>query len=163
VDVFAELTARNAAFAAEGPPAEVPQRPTLALTVISCMDTRLDVPALLGLRPGEALILRNGGGVVTDDVVRSLVIAERLLGCRNTLLLHHSRCGKTNFTDEGLRGELADQVGFAPPFTMEPADDLWVDLRQQAARLHASPYLTCKDTIRTAMYDEDTGRIEHLP
>jgi carbonic anhydrase len=157
-----ELLAANARYAQGFALGGLPTPPSRRLAVVACMDARLNVYALLGLREGEAHVLRNAGGAVTDDVVRSLVISQRLLGTRSIVLVHHTDCGMLTFTDDALRAEVERDVGIRPPFAFEAFSDLEGDVRQSIARLRASPFLPHRDDIRGFVYDVRTGRLSEV-
>ena len=137
-------------------------QPSLRLAVVACMDSRLDVFAALGLADGEAHVLRNAGGVITDDVVRSLAISQRRLGTEEIVLIHHTDCGMEKVTDDGFREELQDATGMAPSFAIESFTDVDANLRQSIARLRNSPFLLHRDRIRGFVYDVDTGRLREV-
>ena len=130
-------------------------RPSLKLAIVTCMDSRLDVFAALGLEDGQAHILRNAGGVVTDDVVRSLAISQRLLGTESVMVIHHTDCGMLKLTDDGFRAELQAATGMAPSFAIESFTDLDADVRQSVERLRHSRFLPHRDHIRGFVYDVD--------
>jgi carbonic anhydrase len=130
------------------------------------MDSRIDVFSVLGLDNGQAHVIRNAGGVVTDVVIRSLAISQRKLGTREIVLIHHTKCGMQTITDDGFRQELQDATGQAPAFAIESFTDLDADVRQSIARLRSSPFLAHRDSIRGFVYDVDTGalrRVEEAP
>ncbi|MEX0914144.1 MAG: carbonic anhydrase [Demequina sp.] len=156
-----QLIERNRAYAAGYTP-DLPLPPKLQLAVVSCMDARLDTFAMLGLDLGDAHILRNAGGVVTDDVMRSLVISQRKLGTQEIVLVHHTDCGALTFTDDELRGELLEETGYKPTWSPESFTDLDVDLRQSMARLRANPFLRHKDAIRGFVFDVHTGQLREV-
>lgn len=156
-----ELLARNEKYAATFPgPAS--GRPQLHLAVVACMDARLDVRGALGLSDGDAHVLRNAGGVVTDDVIRSLVISQRLLGTRQIVLIHHTDCGMAKFTDDGLKAEIEKDTGIRPPWAMEAFADPDADVRQSISRLKASPFLPHADGIRGFVFEVETGRLREI-
>jgi carbonic anhydrase len=130
-------------------------RPSLQLAIVTCMDSRLDVFAALGLQDGQAHILRNAGGVVTDDVIRSLSISQRLLGTEYVMVIHHTDCGMQKITDDGFRAELQADTGMAPSFAIESFTDIWADVRQSVARLRHSSFLVHRERIRGFVYDVD--------
>jgi carbonic anhydrase len=132
-------------------------RPTLGLAIVTCMDCRLDVFAALGLENGQAHVLRNAGGVITDDVIRSLAISQRRLGTREIALIHHTDCGMQLITDDGFRSELQEATGMAPSFAIESFTDVEADVRQSVARVRHSPFLPYRDQVRGFVYDVDTG------
>ncbi|HYC82551.1 MAG TPA: carbonic anhydrase [Solirubrobacterales bacterium] len=162
MDAVEELLSRNHAFAEGRPPLPESGEPQLRVAVVACMDTRLDVPAALGLRPGEAHVLRNAGGVVSDDVIRSLAISQRKLGTREVMLIHHTRCGMQTISDDGFREELLDETGVAPAFAIESFSDVDADLRQSVLRVRRSPFLLHRDGVRGFVYDVDDGRLREL-
>jgi len=130
-------------------------RPSLKLAIVTCMDSRLDVFSALGLKDGEAHILRNAGGVITDDVVRSLAISQRLLGTESVMVIHHTDCGMQKITDDGFRAELQATTGMAPAFAIESFTDVEADVRQSVARLRHSMFVPHRDQIRGFVYDVD--------
>ena len=155
------LLNNNERYAAEFiPPSQHPHGAELA--VVACMDARLDVYATLGLRPGQAHVIRNAGGVVTDDAIRSLLISQRLLGSREIMLIHHTRCGMLTFRDDDVKARIAADCGIRPPFALESFTDLDEDVRQSIARLKASPFLLYRDDIRGFVYDVDSGRLREV-
>ncbi|HEX4829948.1 MAG TPA: carbonic anhydrase [Trebonia sp.] len=156
-----ELLARNEKYAAAYPGA-APHPPALRLAVIACMDSRLDVHSVLGLAPGDAHVIRNAGGVITDDAIRSLVISQRLLGTREVALLHHTDCGMAKFTDAGLKDAIEADAGVRPPWATEAFTDLDQDVRQSVARVTASPFVPHKDQVRGFVFDVATGRLREV-
>ena len=157
-----ELLAKNRAFAASLPAQQLDARPSLQVAVVTCMDARLDAAAALGLRPGEAHILRNAGGVVSDDVIRSLAISQRRLGTREVMLIHHTKCGMQTITDDGFRAELQQETGVAPPFAIESFGDLDADVRQSVLRVRRSPFLAHRELVRGFVYDVDSGELREV-
>jgi carbonic anhydrase len=135
----------------------VPMPSETRVAVVACMDARLDVYRLLGLELGEAHVIRNAGGVVTEDAVRSLVISQRLLGTREIVLIHHTDCGMLTFEDDEVKRRIEADVGVRPPFALEAFSDLEADIRQSIRRLCASPFLEHKDAIRGFVYDVGSG------
>ena len=152
-----DLLAHNRDFAAAFDRGHLDVRPSLRLAIVACMDSRLDVFAALGLEDGQAHILRNAGGVITDDVVRSLAISQRRLGTEEIVLVHHTDCGLQLITDDGIRAELQEATGMAPAFAIESFTDGEADVRQAMARLRHSPFLLHRDRVRGFVYDVDTG------
>ena len=126
------------------------------------MDARLDVYRILGLADGEAHVIRNAGGVVTDDEIRSLAISQRLLGTREIILIHHTDCGMLTFTDDGFKRSIQDEVGIKPPWAAESFTDLDEDVRQSIARIKASPFIPRKDHVRGFVYDVRTGSLREV-
>ncbi len=157
-----ELLANNRAFAASQPAGDLGAEPTLHLAVVTCMDCRVDVYAMLKLRVGEAHILRNAGGVVTDDVLRSLTISQRRLGTREVMLVHHTKCGMQTITDDGLRAELLQATGTTPAFAIESFTDLNEDVRQSMRRVHHCAFLQHLEHVRGFVYDVDTGKLDEV-
>jgi len=156
VNVIDELLANNEAFAASIPVAHLDVQPRRRLAIVTCMDSRLDVFAALGLHQGEAHILRNAGGVITDDVIRSLAVSQRRLRTREVMLVHHTDCGMQSLTDDGFRAELQEASGVAPAFAIESFTDLDQDVRQSLRRVRRSPFLLHRDVVRGFVYDVDT-------
>ena len=162
MDVIDELLANNAAFAAAVPERHFDLRPSRRLAIVTCMDSRLDVFAALGLRDGEAHVLRNAGGVITDDVIRSLAVSQRRLGTRSVMLIHHTDCGMAKLTDDGFRQELQQATGVAPAFAIESFSDVDADVRQSVLRVRRSPFVAHRDAIRGFVYDVDTHRLREI-
>jgi len=162
VDVIEELLANNRTFAASLPARHVDVRPSRRLSIVTCMDSRLDVFAALGLRDGEAHVLRNAGGVITDDVIRSLAVSQRRLGTREVMLIHHTDCGMQALTDDGFRAELQAASGVAPAFAVESFSDLDADVRQSVLRVRRSAFLLHRDLVRGFVYDVDTHRLREI-
>jgi carbonic anhydrase len=161
VSVIDELLANNDAFAAALPTRHLDVRPSRHLVVVTCMDSRLDVFAALGLDEGDAHVLRNAGGVITDDV-RSLAVSQRRLGTREVMLIHHTDCGMQSLTDDGFRAELQDATGVAPAFAIESFTDVDADVRQSILRVRRSPFLVHRETVRGFVYDVDTHRLREV-
>jgi carbonic anhydrase len=157
-----DLLRNNEAFAARIDREHLDIRPSRQLAVVACMDSRLDVFAALGLKDGEAHVLRNAGGVITDDVVRSLAISQRRLGTREIILIHHTDCGMQTITDDGFRAELQEATGMAPAFAIESFTDVDANVRQSMSRLKHSPFLPHRETIRGFVYDVDTGVLREI-
>jgi carbonic anhydrase len=157
-----ELLRNNAEFARTFSNADLPMPPGRALAVVACMDARLNVYALLGLREGEAHVIRNAGGVVSDDVIRSLVISQRLLGTREVVLIHHTDCGMLTFTDDAVKADIEADVGFRPPFALEAFPDLERDVRQSIDRIKANPFVPHKDAVRGFVYDVRSGALQEV-
>jgi carbonic anhydrase len=157
-----ELFENNQKFAGSLPEAELDVRPRRQLAIVTCMDSRLDVFQALGLRDGEAHILRNAGGVITDDMIRSLAISQRKLGTREVMLIHHTDCGMQKLTDDGFRAELQDAAGIAPAFAIESFGDVDADVRQSILRVRRSPFLLHRDAVRGFVYDVATHRLREI-
>jgi carbonic anhydrase len=162
VNVIDELVANNQAFAPSRPPRHLDVRPSRRLAIVTCMDSRLDVFAALGLREGEAHVLRNAGGIITDDVIRSLAVSQRRLGTREVMLIHHTDCGMQTLTDDGFRAELLQDTGLAPAFAIESFTDLDADVRQSILRVRRSPFLLHTDRVRGFVYDVDAHQLREI-
>jgi carbonic anhydrase len=141
---------------------ELPLPPARGVAVVACMDARLNVYGLLGLREGDAHVIRNAGGVVTADEIRSLAISQRLLGTREILLIHHTDCGMLTFTDDEFRRQVQQETGIKPEWAAESFDDLEEDVRQSIARIKASPFIPNKDSVRGFIYDVRSGRLAEV-
>ncbi|MGH3899679.1 MAG: beta-class carbonic anhydrase [Pseudonocardiaceae bacterium] len=158
-----ELVQRNASRPGPGP-GELPPPPSLHVAVVACMDARINPVELLGLQPGEAHVIRNAGGVVTDDVIRSLAVSQRELGTTEVMLLHHTGCGMVTFTDEEFRSKLEEATGLRPPWAVETFRDTEADVRQSVERIRRSPYLTNTTAVRGFVVNVVTGDLaEVLP
>ena len=162
MDVVDELLANNARFADGLPVRHVDVRPRRRLAVVTCMDSRLDVFAALGLGDGEAHIMRNAGGVITDDMIRSLAISQRRLGTREVMLIQHTDCGMQTITDDGFRAELQDATGVAPAFAIESFTDVDANVRQSILRVRRSDFLLHREAVRGFVYDVDTHRLREV-
>ena len=156
-----ELLANNEAYAAAFG-GLLPLPPARQLAVVACMDARLNVYGLLGLAEGEAHVIRNAGGAVTDDTIRSLAISQRLLGTREIILIHHTECGMLTFTDDGFKAAIEDETGIRPPWAAEAFSDLDEDVRQSINRIEASPFVPVKDSVRGFVFDVSTGRLREV-
>jgi carbonic anhydrase len=157
------LVANNRAFAASLPEQHLDVRPRRGLAIVTCMDSRLDVFAALGLEHGEAHVLRNAGGVITDDVIRSLAVSQRRLGTREVMLIHHTDCGMQTLSDDGFRAELQEATGIAPAFAIESFADLDANVRQSVLRVRRSPFLPHTGQVRGFVYDVDTHALREVP
>ena len=162
MDVIDELVGNNRAFADALPSHHLDVRPRRRLAVVTCMDSRLDVFAALGLQDGEAHVLRNAGGVITDDVIRSLAVSQRRLGTPAVMLIHHTDCGMQALTDDGFRAELQEATGVAPAFAIESFTDVDADVRQSVRRVRRSPFLLHTDLVRGFVYDVDSHRLREV-
>jgi carbonic anhydrase len=161
MSVTDQLLANNAAYAADfaGP---LPLPPASKLAVLACMDARLNVYGLLGLAEGEAHVIRNAGGVVTDDEIRSLAISQRLLGTEEIILIHHTDCGMLTFTDDQFKRSIQDETGIKPAWAAETFSDLDEDVRQSVNRIKASPFIPRKDSVRGFVFDVATGKLNEV-
>ncbi len=163
-DVMLQCAANFAAARRTGgePIRARPARPATGVAVLACMDARLDVNTLLGLDEGDAHILRNAGGVVTDDMIRSLAVSQHQLGTTEIILLHHTQCGMMTVTDDGFREQLFERTGFRPPWPVHAFCDLEVDVRTSVARLRASPFLAASTSVRGFIYDVVSGVLREV-
>ncbi len=161
MSVTDELLANNAEYASSFGGA-LPLPPAKKLAVVACMDARLNVHALLGLQEGDAHVIRNAGGVVTEDVIRSLAISQRLLGTEEIVLVHHTECGMLTFTDDAFKKSIQDEVGIKPTWAAEAFPDLDDDVRQSIARIKASPFVPNKAAVRGFVFDVATGKLNEV-
>ncbi|HEY2203233.1 MAG TPA: carbonic anhydrase [Pseudonocardia sp.] len=161
MSVTDHLLDNNAEYAArfDGP---LPLPPAKKLAVLACMDARLNVYAILGLQEGEAHVIRNAGGVVTDDEIRSLAISQRLLGTEEIILIHHTDCGMLTFTDDEFKQSIQDDTGIKPAWSAEAFGDLETDVRQSIARITTSPFVPNKDSVRGFVFDVATGKLTEV-
>jgi carbonic anhydrase len=162
VGLIDELVANNRGFAESLPERHLDVRPSRRLAIVTCMDSRLDVFSALGLGDGEAHVLRNAGGVITDDVIRSLAVSQRRLGTREVMLIHHTDCGMQSLSDDGFRAELQEATGVAPAFAIESFIDLDADVRQSILRVRRSAFLPHRDMVRGFVYDVDSHRLREV-
>ena len=154
---------RNAEAYAEGfDKTDLPMPPGRKVAIVACMDARLNPYALLGLQEGDAHIIRNAGGVITDDEIRSLAISQRLLGTEEVVLIHHTDCGMLTFTDDEFRSSIEDDTGVKPAWASEAFSDLDGNLRQSLARINDSPFIPKKDSVRGFVYEVETGRLREV-
>lgn len=154
---------RNAESYAEGfDKGDLPMPPGRKVAIVACMDARLNPYGLLGLQEGDAHVISNAGGVITDDEIRSLAISQRLLGTEEIVLIHHTDCGMLTFTDEEFRRSIQDETGIKPEWASETFSDLDEDLRQSLARVKASPFIPNKDSVRGFVYEVETGRLREV-
>jgi len=140
----------------------LPLPPSKHVAIVACMDARLDVYRILGLKDGEAHVIRNAGGVVTDDEIRSLAISQRLLGTREIILIHHTDCGMLTFTDDEFKRQIQDETGIKPEWAPESFTDLEEDVRQSMRRIEASPFVTLHTSLRGFVFDVATGRLHEV-
>jgi carbonic anhydrase len=157
-----ELLANNRGFSGSLPAIHLDVRPARRLAIVTCMDSRLNVFAALGLRDGEAHVLRNAGGVITDDVIRSLAVSQRKLGTRAVMLIQHTDCGMQKLTDDGFRAELQQDTGVAPAFAIESFTDVRANVRQSVLRVRRSPFIPHRELVRGFVYDVDTHRLDEV-
>jgi carbonic anhydrase len=161
VSVTDEYLANNAEYAKsfEGP---LPLPPSKHVAVLACMDARLDVHSVLGIHEGESHVIRNAGGVVTDDAIRSLAISQRLLGTTEIILIHHTDCGMLTFTDDAFKRAIQDETGVKPPWSGEAFPDLAEDVRQSLHRIKNSPFVTKHTSARGFIFDVATGKLDEV-
>ena len=161
MSVTDQLLENNEKYAAsfEGP---LPLPPAKHVAVLACMDARLDVHDLLGLDEGDAHVIRNAGGVATDDAIRSLAISQRLLGTREIVLIHHTDCGMLTFTDDEFKAAIQKATGLKPAWSAEAFDDASADVRQSIGRITANPFIPHRDQVRGFVFDVATGRLEEV-
>ena len=157
-----ELVANNGSYAATFDKRDLPMPPGKKVAVVACMDARLNIYAMLGLSEGDAHVIRNAGGVVTDDAIRSLAISQRLLGTEEIVLIHHTDCGMLTFSDDQFRGSIQEETGIKPEWAAESFSDLDTDVRQSIARIKASPFVPRKGSIRGFVYEVETGRLREI-
>ena len=162
MSVTDELLANNERYAAEFEKGDLAMPPAKSVAVVACMDARLDPARALGLDEGDAHVIRNAGGVVTDDAIRSLAISQRLLGTTEIILIHHADCGMLTFSDDEVKDQIERDTGIRPPFAMESFRDLDGAVRQSMARIAASPFLPSKSSVRGFIYDVKTGRLREV-
>jgi carbonic anhydrase len=162
MSVTDQLIERNGDHAREFSGGDLPMPPGKKVAVVACMDARLNVYAILGLSAGDAHVIRNAGGVVTDDVIRSLLISQRLLGTREIVLIHHTDCGMLTFHDDDVKAAVQSDTGIKPPFALEAFGDLDTDIRQSIARIQASPFVPNKSSVRGFVYDVSTGKLREV-
>jgi carbonic anhydrase len=157
-----DLLANNESYVASFDKGDLPLPPARKTAVVACMDARLNVYAILGLGEGDAHVIRNAGGAVTDDTIRSLAISQRLLGTEEIILIHHTECGMLTFTDDELRAAIEKDTGIRPEWAAEAFPDLDADVRQSIARIKASPFVPSKDSVRGFVYEVETGRLREV-
>ena len=158
-----ELLGNNASYVASfGAKGELPLPPGRKTAVVACMDARLNVYGALGLKEGDAHVIRNAGGVVTDDAIRSLAISQRLLGTEEIILIHHTDCGMLTFHDDDFKASIEQDTGIRPPWAAEAFGDLDGDIKQSIARIKASPFIPKKDSVRGFVYEVETGKLREV-
>ncbi len=157
-----ELLANNEAYAGSFDKGDLPPPPARKVAVIACMDARLNVYGALGLSEGDAHVITNAGGVVTDDEIRSLAISQRLLGTEEIILIHHTDCGMLTFTDDEFKNSIQEETGIKPEWAVESFSDLEADVRQSIARIKASPFIPRKNSVRGFVYEVETGRLREV-
>lgn len=157
-----DLIARNAEYAVDFPAGDVDVIPDRNLVVVACMDSRMDIFEMLGLANGEAHIIRNAGGVITDDVIRSICLSQRELETREIVLVHHTDCGLNGVSEDAFKAELEAELGVKPWWALEPFDDPYADTRQSMQRLLMTPFVRHKDHIRGFVYEVETGLLHEV-
>lgn len=162
LSVTEQLLKNNDAYAANFDKGHLPMPPGKQTAVLACMDARLNIYGILGLEEGDVHVIRNAGGVATDDAIRSLTISQRLLGTREIILIHHTDCGMLTFTDDALARQIQDEIGLKPRFSMESFPDLDEDVKQSIARIKASPYIPHTDQVRGFIYEVETGKLREV-
>jgi len=154
---------RNAEqYAARFDKGALPIPPAKGVAVVACMDARVNPFGILGLSEGDAHVIRNAGGVVSEDVIRSLAISQRLLGTREIILIHHTECGMVTFKDDEVKAQIEQDTGIRPPFALEAFADAGKDIQQSIARIKASPFVPHRDQVRGFVYDVRTGRLNEI-
>ena len=157
-----DLLQNNERYAEGFDKGELPPPPAKGVAVVACLDARLHVSKILGLEEGDAHIIRNAGGVVTDDEIRSLAISQRLLGTKEIILIQHTGCGMRTFKDDDLRSQIEQDTGVRPEWAAEAFSDLDADVRRNIARINASPFIPHKDSVRGFVYDVTSGRLSEV-
>ncbi len=157
-----EALRRNEEYSRTFDKGQLPLPPATKLAVVACMDARLHVSKILGLEEGDAHVIRNAGGAVTDDAIRSLAISQRLLGTEEVILIHHTDCGMLTFTDDAVKAQIQKETGIRPSFALEAFPNLEEDVRQSIARIKASPFVPKKDRVRGFIYDVKTGELTEV-
>lgn len=157
-----ELLKNAQAYAASFDKGELPLPPARKVAVVACMDARLNPYGLLGLHEGDAHVIRNAGGVITEDEIRSLAISQRLLGTEEIILIHHTDCGMLTFTDDAFKQSIQDETGIKPPWSAGAFTDLDEDVRQSLARINANPFVPRKDSVRGFVYDVTNGTLREV-
>ena len=162
MSVTDELLQNAERYAADFDRGDLPLPPGKRVVVLACMDARLNPYGLLGLNEGDAHVIRNAGGVVTDDEIRSISISQRLLGTEEIILIHHTDCGMLTFADDEFRRQIQQETGLKPGWAAEAFDNLEEDVRQSIARIKASPFIPKKGHIRGFVYDVKTGALDEV-
>src|SRR5881296_343346 len=161
MSVTDELVRNNQTYAGSFKKGDLPLPPAKHLAVLACMDARLDVHKVLGLQEGDAHVMRNAGGVVSDDVIRSLIVSQRMGGTTEIILIHHTDCGMLTFSDDAVKRQIQEDTGIKPRFALEAFPDLDEDVRQSIARIRESPFIPHKN-IRGFVFDVGTGRLREV-
>lgn len=156
------LLTNNDRYAATFDKGHLPLPPAKKTAVVACMDARLDPARVLGLEEGDVHVIRNAGGVVSDDAIRSLTISQRLLGTEEIVLIHHTDCGMLTFSDDDLKATITAETGIRPPFALEAFADVDEDVRQSLARIRATPFVPETGKVRGFVYEVETGRLREI-
>jgi carbonic anhydrase len=162
MSVIDELIGNASSYGDSFEKGDLPLPPAKRVAIVACMDARLNPYGLLGLREGDAHVIRNAGGVITDDEVRSLSISQRLLGTEEIMLIHHTDCGMLTFSDDDFRRQVQADTGIKPEWAAEAFNDLEEDIRQSIARIKASPFIPNKDHVRGFIYEVETGQLREV-
>ncbi|MGI8903220.1 MAG: beta-class carbonic anhydrase [Solirubrobacteraceae bacterium] len=162
MSVTTELVKNSEAYAASFDKGALPMPPAKKVAVVACMDARVNPYGVLGLKEGDAHVIRNAGGVVTDDAIRSLAISQHLLGTEEVVLIHHTDCGMLSFKDDDFRAQLQQDTGIKPGWAPEAFPDVDEDVRQSIARIHASPFIANKASVRGFVYEVETGKLREV-
>jgi carbonic anhydrase len=157
-----DLVRNNQSYAGSFKKGDLPLPPAKHVAVVACMDARLDVHKILGLQEGDAHVIRNAGGAVTDDAIRSLAISQRLLGTKEIILIHHTDCGMLTFTDDEVKAKIEKETGVRPAFALEAFSNLDEDVKQSIARIKASPFIPNKSSVRGFVYDVRSGKLNEV-
>jgi len=162
MSVTDELLKNSEGYAANFDKGDLPMPPARKIAVVACMDARINPYGLLGLQEGDAHVIRNAGGVITDDEIRSLSISQRLLGTEEIVLIHHTDCGMLTFTDDEFKRAIQEDTGVAPEWAAESFDDVDEDLRESIGRIQNSPFVPNKDSVRGFVYEVETGKLREV-
>ncbi|MCW2997454.1 MAG: Carbonic anhydrase-related protein [Solirubrobacterales bacterium] len=157
-----ELLANARKYEASFTKGDLPMPPARRIAIVACMDARLNPYGLLGLQEGDAHVIRNAGGVITDDEIRSLAISQRLLGTQEIVLIHHTDCGMLTFTDDEFKRSIQDETGIKPEWAAEAFPDVEEDVKQSLARVRSSPFIPLKDSVRGFVYEVETGHLREV-
>ena len=162
MSVTDDLLKNNEEYARGFDKGDLPLPPAKGVAVVACMDARLDVHAMLGLELGDAHVIRNAGGVITDDEIRSLLISQRLLGTTEVILIHHTGCGMLTFSDDEVADQIESETGVRPPFPLESFPDLDGNVRDSIEKIKTNPLIPHKDSVRGFVYEVETGRLREV-
>lgn len=162
MSVVEEFLAANTAYASAFTKGDLPLPPGRKVAVLACMDARLDPAKVLGLSEGDAHVIRNAGGVASEDAIRSLVISQRLLGTTDIVLIHHTDCGMVTFSDDDVKNQILADTGLRPSFALEAFPDAEEDVRQSIRRIRSNPFIPHRDVVRGFIYDVRTGRLHEV-